>query len=64
MHSDESNTMTAYEVRSIESAIADTARFIDREEARNPALRPAAVAELLARYKLHLAKLQAMLEAA
>lgn len=55
--------MTPYQISSIRSAIADCNRFIDRESARRADLRPADVAELLAWYIGHRAKLAAMLEA-
>lgn len=45
-------------------ALAETDRFIAKEEPRDPSLRPAAVAALLAKYKAHRAKLVQMLEVA
>ena len=56
--------MTAYEIESIRSAIADCDRFINKESARIPELRPASVASLLDWYIAHRAKLAAMLQAA
>jgi hypothetical protein len=46
----------------INQAIQETRRFIALEERRDPELRPVAVAELLAKYKLHLVKLEKMLD--
>ena len=48
----------------IKQAMIETQRYIDLEEPRAADLRPAAVAELLAKYKAHLVKLQAMFDAA
>jgi hypothetical protein len=50
-------------IRRVDSALADTQRYIDRESARADDLRPAATQELLDKYIAHKAKLEATLEA-
>lgn len=54
--------MTPFRRQSILSAIAECDRFIDLEEKRDPALRPADVQKTLDFYKAHKARLQAMLD--
>ena len=56
--------MTKQQIKSVQGAIADCNRYIAKEEPRSADLRPADVAELLAFYKSHRAKLIEMLRAA
>ncbi len=53
--------MTKQQQTKIVDALAETRRFIAKEEARGEFNRPAAVADLLAKYKAHEQKLIAML---
>lgn len=51
-----------YRARKIIEAIAECNRFIDKEEPRNPSLRPADVQQHLEFCKAHRVKLAGMLE--
>jgi hypothetical protein len=53
--------MTTSQRRRIEDALAETQRFIDKESARNPKLRPVDVQKTLDFYIGHATKLRAML---
>lgn len=53
--------MTASQRRRVIEALNETQRFIDKESARNPKLRPADTQKLLDFYIAHAAKLRAML---
>jgi len=53
--------MTTQQINSIKSSIADCDRYIAKEGARNPALRPVEVSRRLEWYISHRAKLTNML---
>lgn len=55
--------MTTYERKKIEQALAETQRFIDKEGARNPDLRPADTQKIFDGYVAHKAKLLGILAA-
>jgi hypothetical protein len=57
-----SEALTFDQRRRIVEAIEDCSRFIEREEKRDPALRPASVSKTLAHYKLHMARMAKCLE--
>lgn len=55
----EATKMTASQIKRLHGALAEYDRFINKEEARNPALRPADIAALLALYKVRRAEVAA-----
>ena len=61
-HTTKENEMSAYKADKIIEAIIDCNRFIEKEEKRNPDLRPKDMQDHLDYCKAHRVKLVAMLE--